>query len=63
MYILIIEILKVVEKCKIYQLEKGPREAWGWASDQKKFARLAGIYQILKICPGGAGGMTTLGIH
>ena len=52
--ILMIEILKVVEKCKIYQ-NKRSREACGWPFD-KKIAQVAGICQTLEICLRGGGG-------
>ena len=52
--ILMIEILKVVEKCKIYK-NKRSREACGWPFD-KKIAQVAGICQTLEICfQGGQG--------
>ena len=61
--ILIIEILKVVEKCKIYQ-NKGSQESLEAGHLTKKFAQVARICQILKIYPRVARGegMVMLGI-
>ena len=46
-----IEILKVVEKCKMYK-NKGSQGSLEAGHLTKKFARMAGICQILKIYPG-----------
>ena len=60
--ILIIVILKVVEKCKIYQ-NKECQKSPGVGNWTKKFTRVAIICQILKICPRvnlGGGGVVKL---
>ena len=46
-----IDILKVMEKCEIYQ-NKGSQGSLGAGYLTKKFAQVAGICQILKIYPG-----------
>ena len=55
-----IEILKVAEKCKIYEI-KGPRKAR--ETFDRTFARVAWICQILnQVTSGLLGRMVTLGI-
>ena len=56
-----IEILKVVEKCKIYQTY-GSQGSLGAGHLTRKFAQMARICQILKIYARVARGMVMLGI-
>ena len=48
--ILLTEIVKVVEKCEIFQ-DKGFQRSLGTGHSTKKFAEVARICQILKIFP------------
>ena len=57
-----IEILKMVEKCKNFSKNKGSKGSPGTGLLMKKFAQGAKIWQILKICPKVDRGMVTLGI-
>ena len=53
--ILMIEILKVVEKCKIYK-NKGSQVNLGAGHSTKKIARVARIAKFLRFTPGLPGG-------